>query len=141
MRMTRSYRCGPEVGPERAQQPQVGAELGHDLHQPEGREPFHRIADRGPGGRHARSAERFDRGIGVPGAQRLDDAGAVKITRGLAGGDEDARGGPSNHPTAGTASGDVRTASATRSARARALRPSSPLTTTSRSPCTACTKL
>ena len=36
----------PEVGPERAQEPQVGAQLGHDLHQAEGGEPFHRIAHR-----------------------------------------------------------------------------------------------
>src|SRR5215211_5677755 len=130
-----------KVGPERSQQPEVGAELGHHLYQTEGRQPLHRVPDRSARRGHPGAAERLDERIRMARAERLDDAGAVEVARGLAGGDEDARGGSCDHPTAGMASGDVRTASATRSARASALLPSSPLTTTSRSPRTAFTKL
>ena len=68
-----------EVFPKRPQQPPVGAELAEDLDDAEGREALHRIAHRRARLRHARAAERVDRGVGVPCAQSANDAGAVQI--------------------------------------------------------------
>ena len=50
--------AGSEVGPERAEQPEVRSELGDHLHQAESGEAFHRVADGRPGGGHAGPAER-----------------------------------------------------------------------------------
>ena len=128
---------GPKVVPHGAQEPPMRSQLCHDLHHAEGREPLHAIAEGGARALHERPTERLDLRVGMSGEEGADHAGAVEITRGLAGGDEDTRRGPCDHPAAGAASGVVRTASATRSASASAARPSSPVTTTARSPRTA----
>src|SRR5262249_32343685 len=132
---------GAKIVPERMQQAKVGAQLRDHLHEAEGRQTFDGIANHRPRFGHSRSPERFDCRIGMTSTQRAHDASAMKVPRRLAGGNEDSRGWTGDHPTGMVASGDIRTASATRSASARAARPSSPRTTTSRPPRTACTKL
>ena len=99
--MTRSYRPARKSARSARSSRRCGAELGDDLHQAERREPFHRVADGRAGRGHARAAQGLDHRLGVAGSQRPDDAGAVEVARGLAGGDEDARGGSRDHPARG----------------------------------------
>src|SRR5919107_565313 len=130
-----------EVSLERSKQTIVGPDLGDHLNHSEGGQTLHGVADRGARRFHLRAAQRLDGGTGIAPRERSHDARRMKISGGLAGGDEDARLTPPVHQCVEAASGWVRTASATRSASASAARPSSPRTTTSRWPRTACTKL
>ncbi len=85
--------AGAEFFAQRAEEPDVGAELGDDLHQSERREPFDGIADHGARFGHAGAsrAPRWSRRDSARAGRH--DARAVKVTRWLAGGNEDAGGG------------------------------------------------
>ena len=86
-----------EIIPEGSQEPVVGPDLGNDLDQPKGGEPFHPIPQRGAGLSHLRAPEGLDGGIGVACPECADHTGPVEIARRLASGDEDARRAPLNH--------------------------------------------
>jgi hypothetical protein len=87
----------PEVSLERPKQAVVSPNLRDDFNHAECRQTFHWITDSGARLLHPSPAQCFEDSRGVTPGERAYDLGRMKISGGLAGGDENARRAPRLH--------------------------------------------